>query len=113
MNSYIKLIDYKELTIERGTLLRCLASYPYEAVVDFLVCDPRSKHKGCRLIVASGYKAGLILCDLPVESHTTEQLYGINTHWLQKNWNKWVYLGCPVDKVLLVENDEPFYPESS
>jgi Immunity protein 45 len=110
MNSYIKLINYTEITIQRGTLLRCLAEYPYEEVVDFLVCEPSYKNKGCRLMVASGYKAGIVLCDLPFESHTIGQSYGINTCWLQNNWNKWVYLDCSVEQVLLIENGSPIYP---
>ncbi len=42
------------------------------------------------LVVATGYKSGLILVSLPAESKFSEG-GGISSQWLHKNWRKWVY----------------------
>jgi hypothetical protein len=99
----VKLIDYQNEAIQRGMLIRCNARYPYEDVVDFLICE--SIHEHCyQLIVATGYKAGLSFCFLPKEAETG---CGISARWLIDNWPKWGYADCPVEQVWLIENTVP------
>ena len=113
-NTVIKLTEYKEETIGRGTLLRCKGQYPYEEVVDFLVCESRlvCESDAYVLIVASGHKAGLPFCCLPKESIPVipGQRYGCLTKWLIENWTKWGYGDCSVEDVWIVENSIPNYP---
>ena len=55
--------------IPSGALLRCKGRYPYESIVDFLVFDAIAlADAGFGLLVASGYKAGLVRQILPLES---------------------------------------------
>jgi hypothetical protein len=114
MTNIKRLCSYSGPSIQRGTILRCPGSYPYEEVVDFLVCEPipvydTDRGKGARLMVASGYKAGLTLVVLPGESKPDE-FHGLKTEWLKANWNKWVY-ECPMEDVWVVENFVPEMPQ--
>ena len=80
----IKLTDYSEEIIERGTHIRCKAKYPYEDVVDFMLCE--SPHtESYLLMVVSGYKAGLTFCILPKESIPEGTRMGCSTKWLVEN----------------------------
>ena len=109
MKVEMKLIDYPEEVIERGILIRCKGKYPYEEVVDFLLCE--SKSKNClQLVVATGYKAGLTFCYLPEESIPKDRGFGCLTKWLIENWEKWGYFDCPLENVWLIENSVPNYP---
>ena len=102
----VLLIEYTKDIIERGTLVRCKGQYPYEDVVDFLVCE--SQHENCyQLVVASGYKAGLTFCYLPEESVPEGMRFGCSTKWLIQNWTKWGYADCPLESVRLIENPAP------
>jgi hypothetical protein len=105
-----KLSLYSEQQIQRGSILRCKGSYPYEEVVDFLVCESFDLDKnGYRLVVSSGYKAGLTLCILPDESIPDGLSSGLKTDWLISNWNKYCY-ECSIDDVWIIENFIPEYP---
>jgi hypothetical protein len=78
-----KLLTYSKKNIPRGSILRCKGSYPYEEVVDFLICETFSAtDNGYRLVVSSGYKAGLTLCVLPKESIPDGFKFGLRTDWL-------------------------------
>jgi hypothetical protein len=104
---FTKLSLYSEQNIQRGSILRCKGNYPYEDVVDFLICEPFTLEKcGARLVVASGYKAGLTLCILPSESIPEGVAFGLKTDWLISNWNKWCY-ECSIDDVWILENYIP------
>lgn len=103
----IKLIDYSEPNVWRGAILRCKGEYPYETMVDFLVCESWEMDEGARLVVASGYKAGLTFVVLPVDSISPARKAGINTEWLRVNWYKWGYADCPLESVWLVPNTPP------
>ena len=65
----MKLIDYNNKSIKRGSVFRLPAVWPYEEWVDFMVIDLFETHG---LVVSSGHKAGLILISLPIESASTE-----------------------------------------
>jgi hypothetical protein len=103
----IKLLDYKKEIIQRGTILRCAGKQPYEEIVEFLVCKPYEENTGCYLLVASGYKAGLVNVVLPVESCPENGIEGIKTTWLIENWNTWGYRDCPIDQVYIYERAAP------
>jgi hypothetical protein len=108
-----KLSVYSKQNIQRGSILRCKGNYPYEEVVDFLVCEPFTLEKhGARLVVASGYKAGLTMCILPIESMPDGVRFGLNANWLKENWFKWGYVDCPIEDVWIIENYIPELPSS-
>jgi hypothetical protein len=107
MAKWKKLINFKEETIRLGTVFRLPAQYPYEKVVEFLVFEPNDANYGLGLMVRSGYKAGLTLVILPLESQPTNQR-GLSTQWLITNWQKWVYPDCAVKHVWL--NEYPKIP---
>jgi len=102
MKRSIRLLDYTEDAVYHGVTFICQGVYPYEDIVNFLVCEFPSGEP-CRLIVSSGYKAGLTLVVLPEES-MKEVDFGISTNWLKENWYKWIYPDCPIDKVKILEN---------
>jgi hypothetical protein len=113
MKNIYKLLTYSK-EIERGFILRCKGDYPYEEVVDFLVCEPFTlERKGARLVVASGYKAGLTFVVLPAESLPSEDRFGLNTEWLKENWSKWGYCDCPIEDVWVLEGYMPKLPDST
>jgi len=91
----MKLIDYKSMSIKRGTVFRLPAVWPYEKWVDFMVIDLFETHG---LVVSSGHKAGLILISLPIESASTEGR-ALSTEWVITNWAKWIYPECNVEDV--------------
>lgn len=95
----MKLIDYKNKSIKRGTVFRLPAVWPYEEWVDFMVIDLFETHG---LVVSSGHKAGLILISIPIESASTEGR-ALSTEWVVNNWSKWIYPECNVEDVHILE----------
>ncbi|MBS6434833.1 MULTISPECIES: Imm45 family immunity protein [Pantoea] len=95
----MKLIDYKNKSIKRGSVFRLPAVWPYEDWVDFMVIDLFETHG---LIVSSGHKAGLILISLPVESASIEGR-ALSTEWIISNWEKWIYPECNVENVHILD----------
>jgi hypothetical protein len=100
-----KLINH-EGDLVRGSILRCKGKSPYEALVDFMVVElPQDKKRAYALLVASGYKAGLIYATLPEESIPMKnEGYAISVNWLKANWDKWGYFDCPLQEVYLLDN---------
>lgn len=84
-----KLVDLNIELIERGSILRMPASKPYEDFVDFMLIVNHKSPSGISIVVASGYKAGLIVVNPPEEA--SGAMEGLLTSWLKLNWNKWVY----------------------
>ncbi len=110
MNTITRLSEYRKKQIERGCILRCKGNYPYEEVVDFLICESfLLTEEGYRLVVSSGYKAGLTLCILPKDSIPVGYSFGLDKNWLQSNWNKWCY-ECSITDVWVIENYIPVWP---
>lgn len=95
----MKLIDYKNKSIKRGTIFRLPAVWPYEEWVDFMVIDLFETHG---LVVSSGHKAGLILISLPIESASIEGR-ALSTEWVITNWAKWIYPECNVEDVYILD----------
>ena len=95
----MKLLDYKEKFISRGMIFRMPASWPYEEFVDFMVVDFVETHG---LVISSGYKAGLILVKLPVESQLNV-VRALSTEWVINNWAKWIYPECNVEDVHILD----------
>jgi len=92
----IKLIEC-EGNIQRGCVLRCRGSQPYEAYVDFMLMEyPCGEDRRYALLVVSGYKAGLVFAVLPEEANAGP---GITAGWLKANWPKWGYAECPLAEV--------------
>ncbi|QDY44314.1 Imm45 family immunity protein [Candidatus Pantoea soli] len=94
----MKLVDYKNKSIKRGTVFRLPAVWPYEEWVDFMVIDLFETHG---LVVCSGHKAGLILISLPIESASIEGR-ALSTEWVITNWVKWIYPDCKVEDVYIL-----------
>ncbi|MBT0718263.1 hypothetical protein HGT71_08270 [Rosenbergiella epipactidis] len=95
----MKLIDYMNKSIKRGTVFRLPAVWPYEEWVDFMVIDLFETHG---LVVSSGHKAGLILISLPIESMSAEDR-ALSTEWVITNWDKWIYPECNVENVNILD----------
>lgn len=95
----MKLIDYKNKSIKRGTIFRLPAVWPYEEWVDFMVIDLFETHG---LVASSGHKAGLILISLPIESASIEGR-ALSTEWVITNWAKWIYPECNVEDVYILD----------
>jgi hypothetical protein len=92
----IALTDWPEAQIYSGTVLRFPAIAPYEDWVDFmLVVLPTQENA---LLVATGYKAGLVPQVLPPEAGPTGAL---DRDWLIANWSKWVFPPTPAQRVLV------------
>ncbi len=100
---WIRLSDFEEDEIRRGSLLRFPAQYPYESIVELMVYEANDSERGLGLMVSSGYKAGLSLVILPFESRPQDK-NGLMTHWLIENWHQWVYPETNVHEVWLTEN---------
>ncbi|WP_445621383.1 Imm45 family immunity protein [Kushneria sp. Sum13] len=101
MTEFERLVD-REGKIGRGAVLRFPAKWPYEEVVDFMLVE-LPHDQPYRLIVSSGYKAGLTALILPVESYI-EKNWGVDVAWLKSNWNYWVYAECQVEEVMIADN---------
>lgn len=108
----IKWIDFSSVQkgfLNRGCVLRCVeAQWPYETTVDFMLIDNRNSPSLFSVLVCTGYKAGTILVDLPMEAQSSGNRNGISVEWLRRNWVKWVYEKCDPKKLLIIEN----YPEN-
>ncbi len=103
----MKLSEYPNNYIERGMILRCKGTYPYEEIVDFLICEPfcyEDDENGYMLIVCSGYKAGLKFCQFPNSSIPEGFCMGLDRNWLIKNWEKYGYYDCKIEDVQILEN---------
>ena len=95
-----KLIDIGQETLERGAVFRTPAVWPYEEYVDFMVMEDPASESGFSLWVVSGYKSGLRLVCLPVESKAKVES-GLEVAWLLENWKIWIYPESSPDEVLV------------
>ena len=98
----MKLIDYEETAISRGTIFRLSATWPYEEWVDFMLFETQDDERPYGLMISSGYKAGLFLVKLPIES-VSDEGYGLSTKWVINNWAKWIYQECNVEDVHILD----------
>ncbi|MFD6161953.1 Imm45 family immunity protein [Nocardia sp. NPDC060256] len=106
MNGITKLTDLDETHISRGTVFRLPAKWPYEDIVEFMIYETLDESRPFGLIVTTGYKAGLILVELPPESVTGEA-NGLSTTWVIDNWSTWIYPDSPVDQVRVFRSTVP------
>lgn len=102
----MKLIDYKEDDLWRGTIFRFKGQYPFEEIVDFMLADVPFAESGYAVICISGYYAGFLEVNLPKEAKSANA-GSISRRWLIENWNKWVYPDCSVNDVLILEAETP------
>lgn len=104
---WCQLLSWPSKVIFRGAIFRSLkAVWPYEEVVDFMVVVDHNSPCGFSLIVSTGYKAGQILVQLPVEAKAPNE-QGLATEWITANWAKWIYPECPLHLVEIIENYPP------
>lgn len=95
------LIDWPDSMLYSGTVFRFPAVAPYEDWVDFmLVVLPAQTNA---LLVTTGYKAGLIPQQLPLESGPSG---AVSRDWLVANWSKWIFPPTPVHKVMVIKGYE-------
>jgi hypothetical protein len=74
-----------------------------------MILDGLDKDRGMTVVVSSGYKAGLILVNLPKESENNNEGYTrcLNAEWLRLNWEKWVYPDCDIQNVYISDGYPP------
>ena len=97
----IKLLDWNEEFISRGSVFRCKGSFPYEDVVDFMVVETGENERYLGLMVATGYEAGIICTTFPPEAYPPGTRM-LSTNWLKENWSIWCYDECDVEDVYFV-----------
>lgn len=100
-SGWVRLLDLPDgLTLCRGAVLRAThTAYPYESVVDFMLVERPESASGLKLMVSSGYHAGVTRQVLPDEACGSATQRGLSSTWLKANWANWVYPECPADKV--------------
>ena len=110
MRKSTRLVEYSQTdSLGRGTIFRCKGEYPYEDVVDFMVCETKGEYV-CSLMVVSGYKSGSVFQTLPEESLPEGYIFGIKVDWLKANWSKWIYPSCPIEDVWMIKKNKPKLP---
>ncbi|WP_025842207.1 Imm45 family immunity protein [Asaia platycodi] len=105
MRSFVKLIELENKYLTRGSVFRLPAKYPYESIVDFMVCENLASVSRFSLMVTTGYKAGIIFQNFPLES-----LYdncSISVGWIVENWDEWIYPECTVENVFVSDGYVP------
>ncbi len=97
--SWNRLIEIDgETALSHGAVVRVLTGkWPYEDVFDLLLIEDSQSPSNYSFLVATGYKAGLLLIRLPQEALSGGGLSGL---WVKENWNKWIYQDCASDNVL-------------
>jgi len=96
-----RLGDLADDALVVGDIVRLGDNYdlgPGSGPVDLLVFDPNDGDAGVGLMVASGYKAGLVFAILPRDSRLAGGL-ALSRTWLVENWDKWfvfTYQGGPI-----------------
>jgi hypothetical protein len=93
---WTRLSELKGTAFSHGTLFRCTATWPYEDVIEFMLCDSNDLAAYHMLVVSSGFKSGLILCYLPKESKMIGN-NGLSAGWMGNNWRKHIYAGTAKD----------------
>ena len=115
------LVDMRGEALAGGDILRLSDNYdtgPGSGPVDLMVYHPRDDGYGDGLIVASGYKAGLIFAIFPRESIHPDKL-GISVDWLVGNWDDWFQFTyrreqrIPLDKARVLRVDQRSMPEET
>lgn len=99
-----KLLEWEPAALFRGTVFRCKAAWPYESLVDFMLVELPNSPSGLSVIVATGYKAGLVLVHLPAEARSAGNVRALSTAWILENWSRWIYPECPAESVHVIEN---------
>ena len=100
-----KLINMNdEYSIDRGSVFRFPADYPFESYVDFMSINLLDWSNTIALVVASGYKKGLVTQRLPVDAICQRYRDCLNAGWMKVNWNEWVYEDCRVSDVYVSED---------
>lgn len=93
-----KLVEYNFEMLERGTILKFPASFPFEPEVVMMVSEGYSNSEERCLITITGFKAG-INAYVTFPSEKTKN--GLNRQWLIDNWQNWVWPECDVSEVLV------------
>jgi hypothetical protein len=106
---WLSLFDMTSRELWRGSVFRITsAKWPYEQIVDLMCLERTDSPSGLSLMVCTGYKAGLTLVHLPVESKFREDARSLSVSWLKANWNRWIYPDCLLEDVLVI----PCYPSN-
>ncbi|KAK45804.1 hypothetical protein BG58_15490 [Caballeronia jiangsuensis] len=90
------LFSKSDDAIERGSLLRFAAGYPFEDRVVMMVCEAPDQSGQLGLIAISGYKAG-INCYVVFPSEASTDC--LSARWLIENWQHWVWPDGDVNDV--------------
>lgn len=97
---WTRLVDATGAALPVGCVLRCPAQWPYEDTVDFMVIDQPSGERRYALLVATGYKAGHLLLQVPQQAQAADGA-GLRTRWVVERWAEWIYPECAVGDVFV------------
>jgi hypothetical protein len=103
------LLSTEEAQLWRGVVFRFPAQYPFEEVVDFMIIEDHDSESFYKIICSSGYHSGQTEVILPVEAKHGSG--GISVDWIKKNWSKWIYPECSIDKVKYFDQYPPNHGE--
>lgn len=90
MSEWRSLRFLKGEVFYRGTRFRFPAEYPYEKVVEYMLCDGADDNFPYLFVVSSGYKAGILVQSIPKEACPSGS-NGVSGAWLFSQWKKWIY----------------------
>lgn len=102
----MRLVDYKEEELYRGTTFRFHATYSFEEIVEFMLINYPNSESGYAIICISGYCAGHVERVLPKEALCKNGV-NVSTRWLVNNWNKEITPNTIVEEIYLIEKTTP------
>jgi Immunity protein 45 len=103
-----RLSNWPEEELWRGTVFRLLQSeWPHETPVDLMLVEAKESPSGFSLLVATGYKAGARLRQLPAAAKAKGKVRAISRAWIIRNWERKIYPQCPVESVRVAGNYAP------
>lgn len=101
----MRLVDYKENELWRGTVLRingyCCNCCNIKEKIDFMITEYFYTESGLALYCISGYHAGQLKMCFPKDAlnHTS---HSISKDWLVKNLNKYINIKGIIEDISIV-----------
>ena len=99
----MKITEYNNDILHRGTVLRIPSKFPVEEIVDFMIVDyPASSVTNFAIYCISGYYIGSLQCVFPKDALSADER-GISVKWFIENMDKLMFVDCDISEVEVVE----------